>query len=113
MLCAGLPASSAACSGTWLTVDVIEDNSVRSPETGDETIHQVILWRYREHDGVARYYVVDWAAIHRCSPVDRAGQWWILRFGSRWVRGRIYRQTRSWHDWEVEDRRWLPIEERR
>lgn len=80
---------------------------------GTESLRQVILWRLRCWDGKWDYYVVKWAMADKCDRPERINGRWQGMFDGQRVRAKLYIETWTWHDWEVEDRKRLPESQRK
>ena len=92
-------------------VDIFEDNVVVNAD-GSTALHQIILWRWEQHNGLTDYYVVAWDYVNRChGPEPLCGRW-IGRVRGKPVSARLYRQTIYNVDIEVLDRKRLPESKR-
>ena len=90
-----------------IRVDLIERNHVISPETGLETVDQVIYWRW--HAETSGHRVIHWRfAAARQSVLVRTEAGWRESYRDGSVRRVIYsrRAVETWttHDPEVADR---------
>lgn len=95
-----------------LRVGMLELNHYRTCQT-DDYRDQVILWRwcgqYRRHNAIAWMFVND----HRCSIVQlRNGDYELTHgFDVRYkVRSRIFRETTTEFDPEMDNRKLFPVE---
>lgn len=89
--------------------DVLERNVVVS-EDGRETLRQWIVWDFDHGDGVHR---CQWWAPDRGEEVQRTADGWRVTVDGRRIVARWYRETRTRHDPEVDDRSVWTVENRR
>lgn len=96
-------------------VEIIELNHVHCQQTGRETLSQVLYWRWHVEQSTHR--VAAWRMATGVSRVRRHGDGWIetREDGSirREIHARQFRETWSFEDPELADRRLLPVEMRR
>jgi hypothetical protein len=113
LLLATLPHSPATLTDR---VDRIELNHVQCPQTGRETLTQVIYWRWHECDQT--HHVTAWRMVdRRPSLLRRDGREWVETWEDgpvrREIRAAQFRETWTLHDPEVEDRATVSPEMRR
>ncbi len=99
-------------------VDRIELNHLVCPETGEMRFTQVIYWAWR-HD-LAGSHVVAWRLVRNERPFrirhDPAGphERIVEPDGTyRIIRARVYHESTTTHDPELDDRETLPQDQRR
>lgn len=95
-----------------LVVDLWDSNTVID-ERGNVRLRQVILWRFRLHDGQWDYFAVCWKLADQCHNPERINNRWVGVFGGRRVEALMFFETTTYFDFEVEDRKRLPESERR
>jgi hypothetical protein len=102
------------------TVDVIEVNHVYSEGDGKKRLSQVIFWEFKLYNGEFR--VVDWRmqdAVDAEPRYDHRRRLWVLMWWDsknnciRRVHAISFKETHTWYDPEVDDRKELAIEHRR
>jgi hypothetical protein len=86
------------------------------------TLEQVILWEFNTTDydgwGLTKrrnndYVVIDWARTADTTPIHRQGNRWVGKFKGRWISARIFIETWTTIDPELEDRVTFPEKLRR
>jgi|SRR6185503_239707 len=88
------------------SADLVELNTVYSPETGKEVLTQVIWWNwdYKKND----YVVRDWRLIAKCSEPYRTKDGFVVRWNDngtqREVRSKMCKRTHLLYDPEVFNR---------
>ena len=96
-------------------VDLLELNHVQCPQTGRETLTQVIYWRW--HEGNSRNHVTAWRMAKLPELFGRDGREWTESREDgpvrRIIRAKQFRETWTFHDPEIEDRQLLPADQRR
>ena len=100
---------------TPVVVDVVEVNNVVDPGTGCVRLEQVVWWDWC--GWCCRYEVRDWRFLDRAGwPRLTESGWrneWRDDSGMVAVTASVRRETWTWYDVEVEDRRTLPEQQRR
>lgn len=96
-------------------VDMLELNHVQCPQTGRETLTQLIYWRW---DSTAcRYHVTAWRMFRNGDRFGRDGREWVDAREDgpvrRIVTAPFLRETWTFHDPEIEDRSLVPADARR
>lgn len=98
-------------------VDRIELNHLICPETGEPRLTQVIYWRWR-YD-LEQHHVTAWRLVDRRQPFrilrDAVGPYErrVDQDGTlRIIRARVYCETTTVNDPEVDDRQLLPQDQR-
>lgn len=96
-------------------IAIIELNHLHCPMTGRELLFQVIYWRWWSDD---THHVAEWRvmATYPNARFVRDGQGWIERRDEGAFRREVHatslRETWTLHDPEVEDRTYLPKDQR-
>ena len=98
-------------------VDILERNRVQCQTTGDTTLDQIIPWKFHRWGAgsstLPTYYVVAWSLSTAASKPEKIGSAWLGRVRGKWYSARLYRETWTTFDPEVENRQLLPEAERR
>jgi len=93
-------------------VEIIELNHVHCPQTGRETLVQMIYWRWHKEQSTHR--VAAWRIVQGVARIRRIdGEWIETReegYYRREIHARQFRETWSFEDPELLDRRLLPVE---
>ena len=88
-------------------------NHVQCETTGEVRLTQIILWDFGvwkigKDINAADYAVVDWCLPKDATTIHRQGSRWVGVFKGRWVRARIFIETWTTFDPEIEDQKTFP-----
>ena len=106
------PFGESGSDGT-IEVDLWELNHVQCAITGDVTLDQVIVWRFRPWGigtlGVTPdYYVVQWGPLKDTTPVEKHRGRWIGQIRGKTYSAKMFIESWTTVDYELLDRKRLP-----
>lgn len=111
VICGGIPNSAPVQHA-----DIVEVNHVCDRQDGRETLVQVIWWEWSSVYG--QFVVIDWRILSKCDFPHRHGTAWIQQWrdgpGSETtVVSKVFRETWTLYDVEIENRSIVPEQHRR
>lgn len=90
--------------------DVIERNRVYAEATGELCGDWIVLWSFTD----GSYRVREWRATKDVGPLGKVLQFWDAKTKcNRRIEGRVFVETQTWYDREVESRKEFPEAKRR
>jgi len=103
------------CSNEVVTTDHVD--AIVLNNVGSTGKSYVLFLRWVPGNDRPEYlYVADWREAAVVGGTRRSGRGWALDWRENWRRRHVYSpqyvEWSTWHDIEIEDRRWFPMTDR-